>query len=146
MEKKEIFGSVLATLLFSGSVIANPNPLTESYDAIEKQRKICFEIAENGHDEFPKSDWLSSLKEPKRTEVLQYLAMTSFHRCLDEKITTFKNELSKQSADIQTFVIKYVAIEPYAIQIPTEIDQVALDKLRSKITKPFQVRKMQARP
>ena len=140
MVRKEIFGSVLATLLFSCSISANP--LTKSYDAIEQRRYVCFEMAELGHEDFPQSNWLESLKEPKRTEVLQYLAMESFHKCLENEINGFKEELLKQSVDVQMFVEKYVPVEPFELNMPNDIDQVKLNELSSKIKRPFQLQKI----
>ena len=62
---------------------------------------------------------------------------------LEEKVTAFKNEVSKQSTDVQAFINKYVVLEPYVIQKPTEIDQVALEQLSSNIIKPFKIQNIQ---
>ncbi len=137
MVKSAIFGSVLVMLLSSSSIAANP--LTESYDAIEQRRKTCLEMAESGHKEFPESNWLDSLEEPKKTEVLEYLVMASFNQCLESQIADFKHELSKQSIDVQTFIKKYVSVEPFVIRVPSDIERTKLDELSSNVTKPFKI-------
>ncbi|MCG9648770.1 hypothetical protein L1D24_09305 [Vibrio brasiliensis] len=143
MEKKKTFGNVLAVLLFSASLQTQASDsLTMAYDALEAKKDLCFEVAKTGHQDFPNSDWLKSLEENKRTEVLIYLAQRSFNACLSNEIGAFKKQLAIQTQEVQEFVNKYVSLEPYIIKAPQVAEAAKLQELESKVIKPFHVSKV----
>lgn len=145
VEKKKTFGNVLAVLLFNAilqSQALASDSLTTAYDALEAKKDLCFEIAKTGHQDFPNSDWLTSLEENKRTEVLIYLAQRSFNACLSNEIIAFKKQQALQTQEVQEFVNKYVSFEPYTAKAPQVAEAVKLQELESKVTKPFHVSKV----
>ncbi len=145
MGKSKSFGSASVKLLSSFAALfvvgcasnVQDDGLSDTYNELINQRSLCFEQASEGSRFFPSSDWLKTLDNKEKLQVISYLSQHAFNQCLQPKAELFEKELSTEPLRIQKFIKDQVPIYPYMAQQPDGIDPVKLEELKANISRPF---------